>query len=551
MSKKKKNINKLAEIGPDWAGKIVKLPVLLGIFFCIIVLTSSTIGFFTLNPFLILGLSLVISFFLFKYIPKYSISKIIPILAILIFILLAYPVLMITPFYPASADAATTTAVRAIGDSIPLDYGQYGKLHMSYQIGFPLIANVFSDLFPVMQDFQWIWLLAVLGGVLQLFFFYLFTKELFKSESLGIVSTVLFFSGKLVFENLYVGEFAWVFATALMFLFLWLMLKKSSLQFIVFPTIFVIHPAVGLNLSVFMTIYYLFNKVGKKHYFLSQASRLLVIPIILVNYSLPVIYNALFNQGVFFHEYTEQSVIYALVTLTFWVGTGLTLFFAVLLVALLNKTRGKKFFDEYSYLWIILFVSIAIFIGAVILSTISVTELIAGRVVELIIISLILLTALFIKKLNLEKSKVLLAVIIVVSLFFFFNSSILTHYRSGSKVTLESREFSQAFYNFDKEQKVAIFLMQGGGKIAEYSNKIPFDINQEHSVFSYNFSYYPDEGFEQYETNSRIRREIISNHKLELLNDINVEYIVAKKSFLGINYPIAFEFNDFVVYKRQ
>jgi hypothetical protein len=533
-------------------GKIVTTVAL---FFCAIVLSSCTIGFITLNPIIILAASIIITAEAYKKIPEVKVNNLVWLLALLLAVLLAYPVLMITPLHPASADAATTTALRAIKDKIPFDYGEYGKLNMSYQIGFPLIAKVFSEVLPFVKDYLIIWMLAILAGVLQILFLYLFATELFKSEKAGTIAAALLLASKLVFENMYVGEFAWVLGTAVMLLFFWLYLKKSFLQYIVFPTIFVIHPAVGINCGIMLFAYLLTNRVRKKDIAFAYVSRIIVVPIVLINYTLPTAYNALFNQTVFFRDFQPGVFWSTMPTLPFWIGTGLTIMFCIALgMSLIKK---KKIFEN-KFLWLTLIISTIVFTTTTLLGTFSVTTLIAGRVIEVIELSVLLITALLLSKLEIKYEKLLIGAILIVALFFFFNSSILNHYRSGSKIDKESMEFADKFYEFDKERKNVLFLTQYAGKTAEYSNKVPFDLNNSHTVFSYNFSFYPNEGFNEYQKNSKTWQKIYKQKKVELINEVKTDYIVTNEEYFKdeltkyeFQFPVVLEYKNYAVFKKN
>ena len=82
------------------------------ILFPVIIILSGFLGLFWLNSYFILVASAIISFMLFSRL--YSAEFIIPprvvLLSLLLLVLLSHPVLLITPFFPASADAVVTTA---------------------------------------------------------------------------------------------------------------------------------------------------------------------------------------------------------------------------------------------------------------------------------------------------------------------------------------------------------------------------------------------------------------------------------------------------------
>jgi hypothetical protein len=528
--------------------KIGKILVFIAILFSLIIIISNIVGFFWLDSGAILIVSFIGALLLSKFIPKISVDKKVFGLIILLTIMLAYPVVFITPGFTAGADAVSTTMVRVLEGTIPLDHAQYGGLNLSYQLGFPLIANVFVEVAPIMPDYLWPWALVVLAGALQLFFVYLFSGEFFKSEKAAFISTVLFFGGKLVYENVYNGEFAWVMATSFMFLFLYLFLKKNKLQYIVFPVVFVTHPAVGFNLLVFMGVYLAFYKIKIKELLKLLASLILVIPLIIMSY-FPLIYNILFNKTSM-SEGVGLSIFKDLLALPPWIGTALSIVFILLLIySILKKNFLKE--KEQKFLFTFLIVSLAIFILFDFIGF-----MLAGRVVELILIAMLLLGTSLLTKLKLDKKKlsIILVIILVMSLFFFATSSRLDHYRNSTKNNLENIAFAAAFFEFDPSQEKVLFLSQGGGgKIGEYSNKIPFNLESAHMILLRDFSYYPSDSFDEFKNNILIWDEIFFENKIELIDEIDVKYIVVNKENFEtkLNYPIVFEHSKFIVYEKN
>ncbi|HZX34830.1 MAG TPA: hypothetical protein VFF09_05630, partial [archaeon] len=230
------------------------------IFFPAIILSSAITGFFWLNSYFVVLFSFVSSVFIFKkfYFQEFVVPKKILLLSLLLVALLAYPALLLTPVFPASADPVTTASVTFLGEKIPLDYRPYSRLNFAYPVGFPLLVNAFSDIFTFLPVYLWAWLLSLVSGVLQLLGVYLVAKEFFKSERAAEFASVLFLGTKLVYENFYVGEYAWLLATGLMLFALYFAVKKSALQYLLFPAILVLHPAIALNSIIFFAIVWLF-----------------------------------------------------------------------------------------------------------------------------------------------------------------------------------------------------------------------------------------------------------------------------------------------------
>jgi hypothetical protein len=527
--------------------KTGKILIFITILFSLIIIISSIVGFFWLNSWAILIVSFIGATTMYKFIPEIKIDKKIFGLIILMLVLLSYPVIFITPGFTAGADAVSTTMVRLLNGHIPLDHAQYGGLNLSYQLGFPLVANVFSEIAPILPDYLWPWALAVFAGALQLIFAYLFSREFFKSEKAGFITTVLFFGGKLVYENVFNGEFAWVMATAFMFLFLYLFLKKNNLQYLIFPVVFATHPAVGFNLLIFLGMYIIFYKIKLKEIVKLLASLILVIPLIIMSY-FPLAYNILFNKGTM-SEGIGVSIIKDLLALPPWLGTVISIIFTILLIySICKKTFLKE--KEQKFLLTLLIASFTLFVLFDFIGF-----MLAGRVVELLFIAMLFLATSFLTKIKLNKKRLylVLVLILVLSLFFFATSSRLNHYRNSNETDLENIKFATAFYEFDPNQERALFLSAGGGgKIGEYSNKIPFNLQSAHMILLRDFSYYPNDAFYTFKNNIITWKEIFDENKIELIEDINVKYIVVNKNDFKteLNYPIVFEHTKFTVYQK-
>jgi hypothetical protein len=517
--------------------------IFVSIFFALTIIISNIVGFIWLNSLAIFIVSFIGSILLTKFIPKTKIDEKILLLSLLLIVLLAYPLLTITPFFPAGADAVSTTMLRVLDGRIPLDHAQYGNLNLSYQLGFSLIANVFSEVFGGI-DYLWPWTIAIFCGILQLIFVYLFSTEFFKNKQAGIISAILFFGGKLVYENVFNGEYAWVMGTAFMFLFLYLFLKKNKLQYIIFPTIFVIHPAVGFNLLVFMGIYLIFFKIKLNEILKLLTSLILVLPLIVMSY-FPLIYNILFSKNI--SNGVNTNIMRIVSNILPWIGTAISIAFILTIIFILIKK--EKLDQKEKFLIILFIISLTIFIFFNIISF-----MLAGRVIELLFIGALLFTTSIINKIKLNNKKLFTIgiVFILISLFFFASSSRLSHYRDGSKINFDSREFSQAFLEFDQKQERVLFLLPDKSKVAEFSNKIPYDINTGHMILQREFSYYPGNALDEFKTKSSIWRQIYFEKTIDLIDSLKVKYIAINKDYFDkqLKYEIVFEKENFIIYQK-
>ncbi len=514
------------------------------------IIISGLVGFFRLDMPLILLTATILSLWLAKGYKSEAVDGKIFLLALFLFTLLIYPIIAITPIFPASNDAASTTTMRVLSEKIELDYAQYGKLNMPYPIGLPVMAKALHSIIPVIPDYLSPYLIGLIAGVLQIFFVYLIASTLFKDKKAGIISAALLFASKYIFENIYVGELAWYLGSALMLGFIYLFLKKNRLQYVVFPAIFLAHPVAGVNTLLFLAAYYSIERAN----FLKELSKLfstliIIIPGIIITY-LPIAINIL-QAG--FAKSESLGAIKMLSMLPIWVGTGLTVI-TLASIGYLILSRKKIAIEKGHKIIIALF--------AISLIALVVFELmhfmLSHKVIEMIILSLIFIGGAIIsrKELNLLDGKKEVAVllgVLLIGMVFFATSTTLGHYRSGSKISSDAREFSVAFYNFDKEQKKVLFLTKWGGKIAEYSNKIPFDITVAHSIISFDFMYYHNDAFYEMRKNEQTWKEIFLDKKTELIADLNIDYIVVNQEEwnIDLNYPIVFEYNDFMVYQKK
>ncbi|HZX33787.1 MAG TPA: hypothetical protein VFF09_00235 [archaeon] len=527
------------------------------------IILSNIVGFFRLDMPLILLAAAIISLWLSRDYKSEAADGKIFLLALFLFALLIYPVALITPVFPASNDAVSTTAMRVMQEKIELDYAQYGKINMPYPIGLPVTAKAFHSVVPAIPDYLAPYSVALIAGMLQIFFVYLIAAALFRDKKAGIISAALLFAGKYIFENIYVGELGWYLGSALMLGFIYLFLRGSRLKYVVFPAIFLAHPISGLNTLLFLAAFYLaggknvfsegpapegagFRWVGEMAKLFSTL--VVVIPGIALTY-LPIAAN-FFGSGVGRSE--SLGLVKLLTMLPFWVGTGLTLM-TVAAVAWLVLARKKMAVGQGHKIIVALLIVSLVAMGAFELMHFMLSH----KVIEMIILSLVFFTGAVLsgKELNLmgRKSEAALIIgVLIIGVVFFSASSILTQYRAGSKISAEAMEFSAVFHDFDKAQKKVLFLTKWGGKIAEYSDKIPFDITAAHSIISYDFMYYHNDAFYEMQEKRRIWEDIFLGKKTGLVAGIDVDYIVAEKNEFNIdlNYPVAFEYKDFRVYQK-
>lgn len=443
------------------------------------------------------------------------IPKKIILLAILVFIICAYPVVLITPYFPASADAAATIATRVINSgAFDWTYRPYSDIGFTYQIGFPLFALFFINLIPI-PDYLIVWLLGCIFASLQLIGIYLFAREFFKSEKVAEWCAVLFVGTKLIYENTYVGEYAWLMASALMLFFLYALLKESNWAYPLFPAIFVVHPAVAFNTLIFLFIYALFFKLSLKRIFYFSLSLILAVPFAWLTYLtiLQSSSNISLNIG---------ELIPLILIIPAWIGLIPAAFaFFLFLHHLLKRAEFSK---HQKFLMALFCFSLLAFFGSFIIGSI-----LHGRIIELMAFAAVFLGGSLIeRKTNISLSKIL---VVGFCIFIILNSGILNHYRGGSKITMEEAEFAVIFREFDPGPARTLFLTGSSGKMAEFSNKIAYDINSAYQISTLNYSHLRDEAWGEVEKKHRIKGQIIETGCTNRIYGLGVDYVVINKDF--------------------
>lgn len=524
-------------------------------FFASDILLSEIMGLVWFNPFLAFALSIAAAWALLKkfYSDSFSIPASIAIPALLLIAMLSYPVLLITPFFPASADATTSTASRIILDKMPLTFAPYAQFNVGYPLGYAFLVNSFSRIFPIIPDYLWSWALGIVFGIFQLFGVYLFLLVFFKDKGVAWWGSLLFLGTKLVFENLYVGEYAWLAASAYLLFTLYFMFSRSKMYLLTFPAIFALHPAIALNALIFIAVLRVFYPKIPDIRGLA-ISLLLAVPAFFMSY-LPIAYNLLLGTAA--KDPSSGTLLdlmlYYLTILPPW--AGLVPFILMLVLAalvILGKTGLSR---ERLALFAAGLTGLACYLAFGALSL-----MIVGRVVEVVLLSSLFLAASAMHSLfglsrfhsGTRGFAIASAAIILLCIAVFSSSSILSHYRGGSKITPEQARFAEAFRKFDPSPQKAIILSNTSGKIAEFSNKVPFDLYSGHTLSHVQLLYYDRNAAQKIKGTSEVNTSIIDGSCVDCLNRIDARYIVTDPvHFSGtLPYPVAFSYGGFVVYRK-
>jgi len=133
----------------------------------------------------------------------------------------------------------------------------------------------------------------------------------------------------------------------------------------------------------------------------------------------------------------------------------------------------------------------------------------------------------------------------------FSSSSILNHYRNGSKITANEASFALEFKKFDPALEKVLFLSQNAGKMGEFSNKAPFTVASAHTISVVQLLYYGD--VNAFITERNIKREEILNGCTECIDETGVKYVVVNQEYTEIRpkYEKVFSHGNFSVYLVQ
>jgi len=505
------------------SGNLFKAILLFLVFACVAVIVSYWTGFFFLSTPLILAVSLPATYLLWKKFPVKSEKTPIQVLMAVFIVagLCAFPFLVIHPGYMASNDAFHAITLRAMDFSgrIPETYAPYSDISFTYQIGFELFAKTFTDAIFFVEDYQVMWFLGVLLVGIETILMYLVSKELLGSKQAGVWAALLFIGTKTVYINFYFGMFHRILASCLILGFFYFYKKKNKFCYLMVPALMMVHPGYFINLILLMFVYLVFNPKELKPVLKIIPAGLLAIPAFVQNYS-AYIANMFFGKiasGVTRAE-SIQLPSYAL-AYALNLGWGpLVLFGSALSFSLWKKSFSK---EKKFALTIFLFASVIFFISGIFNITLD------NVYPWLYSFGAILFTAAWLGEINLEgkKLKQVQGIVVVAMLLGFFGSNYLMTRAIGSKISPEEAEFAFEFREFDSELKTVLFLGVSAPKVAELSNKIPFDVTRgwflpfDSKILLHNEAYFLE--LEKAE----LKDSLIESKCIECVYDLNVDYV--------------------------
>ena len=480
-------------------------------------------------------LSVLISVFIFR---KFRIRRephwTVYLLAVLGFILVAHPLLFIHPYFDSSADSAPTIATAVIKDRLPQDYSPYSNLKYNYQPGLPLFARIFADFFPGVPIHIILWMIACIFSAFQVILIYLVGSKLFGSEKAGIWAALLFLGTKLVFQNVFVGEYTWSVATVFFLGTFLMFMERNPLGYILYPAVFITHPGVALYSIIFIGIFGIFS--GRwKDWIKLMASAAVAAPAFFT-YS-----SAAGNIG---SSLSIEAGIRAYSALPLFAGAIPVLLLVISVGWMISKKISWKREEKIAF---------GVLIAGIFLQGIfgvGVSPVMGVKIVEMIGIVVSLLAGSFLSRLEGRGLEVGLAAVILIGILaFFFTSSTLTEMRNGSKITPAEAAFALKFKEFDPGLKRVLIISPAGGKIAQYADKIPYNVRTNWFISSAGHISGRDEAYQE-----EVRREenwnnILNNRCVECMGGIDVDYIVVNRDvFPELNKTKVFEYKDFIVY---
>jgi len=531
------------------SGKIFGFALAFLIFASVSIVVSYWTGFFFLSTPLILAVSLPATYLLWKKLPVKTEGIPVQVLlsALLVAGLCAFPLLVVHPFYMGSNDALHTITLRTfvLNDRIPETYAPYSDISFTYQIGFELFAKTFTDALFFVEDYQAMWFLGVLLAGIETVLMYLVSKELLGSKQAGAWAALLFIGTKTVYINFYFGMHMRILAGCLILGFLYFYKKKNKLCYLMVPALIMVHPGYFINFILLMFVYLAFNPKELKPVLKIIPAGLLAIPAFIQNYSAYV-------ANMFFGRMASgisraESIQLPSYTLAYALNLGwgpLVLFGSALSFSFWKKTFSK---EKKFALTIFIFASAIFFISGIF----NITR--DNVYPWLYSLGAILFTAAWLNELKFERKRLkqVQGIVVVAMLLGFFGSSYLMTKATGSKISLEEAEFAFEFRELEPELKTVLFLGVGNAKIAELSNKTPFDVTRgwflpfDSKILLHNEAY-----FEELKK-AELKDELLESKCVECISGLGVEYVVINPDSAGFDLPQqhVFESNGIKVYR--
>ncbi len=500
----------------------ILLPALL-VFFACYIIVSYWLGYIFLSTPLNIAIAAIAAFLLLRRFPiRMPLPKPALAIALVVFAMAAYSLFFITPFYPASTDPAYLITIRALdgagfdlgcvfgtstGCTIPDTYAPYASLKFRYQLGHSLLARMFVDLLPVVPDYLVQWLLGAALAALEVLVLYALLAGLFGNRA-ALFSTVLFAASRPLFLDMYWGAHAMILGMVFALLFLHLFREKNPIAALAAPLPFMAHPGAAINGLLLFGAYLALNRNEIARALRILPALLLALPAFLTTYAV-LAGNTLFPDAVMAAQATPAAkpplvelIAGSAYYLPLWLGVlPAALLAASLIVFALKRNAveipeakqnlGQKQnfeqkqnfnsnsnFRNFNFMLLLLAASVAAYFAFAAFQIPLTAKLVSLVAVSAVAISGAALSGMRISigktQISLSSAPVL-ALIFALGIAFFLNSSMLNELRSGNQITPEEARFAHALYQYDPSLQTTFFLSPGRLKMAELSNKIPFN----------------------------------------------------------------------------
>jgi hypothetical protein len=541
------------------SSRVLNLLVVVLCLFASLMFVSYALGPFTLFSPLILAAGALVYFFVFHSrasMRDETIPLAVWIVALAMVALVAHALLLIHPFVDASTDSLHTINVRVlqVADRIPATHDPYSPLPFLYVIGFHLLAKLFVDLLPFLNDYFVLWLLGILLVFIQPLLFFVSLRRFGAEEHAAVLATVLLLGTKVVFSNFFTGLYPWILATDLFLLFVIFLLERRALAYVIFPTIFLVHPGIALYALVFTTLYLLWNHFIEKKPAVVNQAKWLGLSLLLAFPALPSYLNLLRNPvgtNVFASPTTIDfisSLIKVVTPVPLWIGL-IPVALGVVGLAL-AKTQKKHIPIRLLFFGLVAVVAFVAYLFFALRQ-----NPLDNKLIELLMLSWLGGIAFLpwremIPEIRFKPVLILIAVLCVIT---FFTSSSLNHYRLGSKVNPEAAAFAFDFYGFDPSPQRVFYFSDYGAKISLYANKSPFDITRGQFISALGI-FEPadliDPVLGPIAAQESQWKEILERECFSCAFDLNVSYVVVETdrfSFVSEREPV-FSSHGFEVY---
>ena len=500
------------------------------VFAAVSIILSLWLGLFFLNTPLILITSFLILYFLIKSIPAEigTVPGEILLLVFIVALLCMHPLLLIHPFYPASNDAFHTIMVRVLqmNGKIPQTFKPYSGISFTYNFGFHLFAKLFTDIFSFIPDYLVLWLLGALFAAVQVILIYIFSKELFNSERVGLYSSFLFIGTKMIYQEMFFGIWPRLLAMDLFLLYFIFFLRKNKLCLLFLPALAAVHAGIFFNAAVFSFVYILFNRSKFIPMLRTLPALILALPSFIIVYSVSFV--GLFAKSEFIIM-QPTFLVKELMSVALWLGWVPLVVTALGFFWMLYK---KKYSRKKLFALAVLFVFVIIYFY------LFLKQYPSGNVpMEFAGLGAVLFAGLTLSEIHFTSANVkkwVKALIVVLCLLAFFSSGYLAKYRLGSKITPEQAQFAFNFRQYDPALSGVLFLTTGSSKIAEFSNKIPFDVTRGFFLPAVKHIVWHNKAWHMVLHRKELRKHILQTRCTKCIYDLNVKYVVIDEAYFPV-----------------